>query len=187
MNNGKRVRAIDRKKIFLVTALVLALCAVGGTIAWLATSSNSVTNTFTPAKVTNQIVETRNGTTKENVYVTNTGNTSAYVRAAIIINWVDQDNNIWISPEGAAYQMVLNTGSGADQWTEDKTAEGTPVYYYNSVVPVGGSTEELITSVKETSAPVGYHLQVTIVSESIQATGLGATSAQDAWAKAAQG
>ena len=75
--------------------------------------------------------------------------------------------------------MSLNTGTGDTQWTK-----AGDYYYYNSVVAKGASTGNLIDSVQETSAPTGYHLQVTIVAESIQAEGMGATSAQDAWAKA---
>ena len=186
MKTGKRVSGSGRRNMLIVLALVLVLCAAGGTIAGLATNTNSVTNTFVPAKVENQIEETTNDGVKSNVKVTNTGDVSAYVRAAVIVNWVDSAGNIAVPPAGAAYSVEYNEGTDAKQWTN---ANG--YWYYNSVVTPydENSTEDttgvLIVKAQETNAPAGYHLQVTIVAESIQAEGMGAVSAQDAWAKAA--
>ena len=180
MKTGKRVSGSGRRNMLIVLALVLVLCAAGGTIAWLATNTNSVTNTFVPAKVENQIEETTNDGVKSNVKVTNTGDVSAYVRAAVIVNWVDSAGNIAVPPAGAAYSVEYNEGTDAKQWTKVDD-----YWYYNSVVPKGESTGVLIVKAQETNAPAGYHLQVTIVAESIQAEGMGAASAQDAWAKAA--
>lgn len=180
MKNGKRVRQNGRKNMLIVLALVLVLCAAGGTIAWLATNTNSVTNTFVPAKVENEIDEEIKDGVKKNVTVTNTGDVEAFVRAAVIVNWVDSNGNVAVPPAGATYSIEYNKGTGEKQWTQVGD-----YWYYNSVVPKGESTGALINEARETNAPEGYHLQVTIVAESIQAEGMGATSAQDAWAKAA--
>ena len=50
---------LNRKKgILLLTAAVLILvCGVGGTLAYLITQTAPVTNTFTPAYVTSQVIE----------------------------------------------------------------------------------------------------------------------------------
>ena len=176
---GKRVKKTSRKKLVsVILALVLTFCAAGGTIAWLAASTNSVTNTFVPASVTNKVDETIDGAVKKNVTVTNTGDVSAYVRAAIVINWVDEQGRVTVPPAEATYSMSLNK----EDW-----AEAGGYYYYNSVVAAGATTNALIKEVAETNAPSGYHLQVTIVAESIQAEGMGddVKTAQQAWAKAA--
>ena len=91
------MKKMKKTKRILLLALVVAIlaCGVGGTIAYLITNTGSVVNTFQPAYVTSQVNEDFNngGTTKSNVTITNTGNVSAYIRAAIVITWQDADDN----------------------------------------------------------------------------------------------
>lgn len=69
----------------LATVLLLAL-TIGGTVAWLTSKTNDITNTFTPSKVTCRVDEEFNNTTgeKSNVNVTNTGNTDAFIRVKLV-------------------------------------------------------------------------------------------------------
>ena len=76
------------KRILLLVALVMILtAAIGGTIAYIVTSTSAVENTFTPAEVKTEINETFDGTVKSDVSVANTGEVAAYIRAAIVVSW----------------------------------------------------------------------------------------------------
>lgn len=183
---------MKKKLTVLVALLLLVTVSVGGTLAWLATQTAPVTNTFTPSHVTTAVVEDTTTTpgTKSDVKIENTGDTSAYIRATYVVNWVDAYGNIYAAQpeEGTAYTVVLNKGSGSDQWTQ---ADG--YYYYNSEVPATADhdyTGVLINSIAPVAgkAPTGYTLQVTIIAEGIQSRGMGetVTTAQAAFAKAAE-
>lgn len=187
MMHGKRELPRSKRGLTALVALALILCcAVGGTVAWLATATGPVTNTFTPAKVETEIEEKTDDGVKENVRIHNKGDIPVYVRAAIIVNWVDKDGNIYPQKPEKVTDYTIEIG--------DKWEESNGFYYYESVVGVKnpqnpdatGVTEALIVRcvpVKD-NAPDGYYLQVTILAEAIQADGMGATSAQDAFAKA---
>ena len=75
-----------KKTVVLLTAIAVLLCAtVGGTVAYLVTSTRSITNTFTPSNVTISIEESMSGNVKNDVKIKNTGNTAAYIRAAVVV------------------------------------------------------------------------------------------------------
>lgn len=187
MKRGKREMPRKRNSKGLTALVAVALilcCSVGGTLAWLAATTGSVVNTFAPAKVSTE-VEEKTGDFKSEVKIKNTSDIEVYVRAAILVNWVKQNGDgtvsVYAVPPvlGKDYTCAI----GAD-WTLD--ADG--YYYYNGKVAAGGSTTDLIVKADQTAdanVPDGYQLQMTILSEAIQAEGMGATSAQDAWAKAA--
>lgn len=171
----KRMR--KTKTILVLAAVVLVLaCAVGGTIAFLIDTTGAVTNTFTPAKVTCQVNEdfTDGGTTKRNVCIQNTGKTDAWIRATVVANWV-KDNNV-VAPWTDS--ITYNMGDDSNNWTKDGN-----YYYYNSIVPSNGLTENLFASYTPTGGPEGAHLVMTIVCQAVQSN-LG-SSAKDAFTKAA--
>lgn len=177
---------LNRKKgILLLTAAVLILvCGVGGTLAYLITQTAPVTNTFTPAYVTSQVNEPDwedGDTVKSNVSITNTGNVSAYIRAAIVITWKDKDGNtmptVPVQGQGQDYTLDIN----ANDWSQSGG-----YYYYNGIVAAGGSTANLINScVSNGTYTDGRKLCVEVIGSAIQAEGMGATSAQAAFAAAA--
>ena len=72
--------------IVAALAVVILTAAVGGTMAWLSTQTQDLTNTFEPAKVTCKVDEnfTEGGTEKKDVRIQNTGTTDAYIRVAVI-------------------------------------------------------------------------------------------------------
>lgn len=176
---GKRVKKTSRKQIFGVAlALVLVLCAAGGTIAWLATSTNSVVNTFTPATFNNDIHEDpdplKDGV-KENVKVQNTGEVDSYIRAAVIVNWVDSAGNTVaeVPVLGTDYSCSYNLAVGGWQMGADG------YYYYTQKVTAKDETDSLITKCEPLGVNAnGYQLRVTILSEGIQAVGLDAKGNQ---------
>ena len=191
MKHGKREMPREHRNHKGLTALIALVlifcCSVGGTLAWLAASSGPVTNTFKPTAVKCVVNEDKSGKTKKNVNVSipekdgTTDTTDAYIRAAIIVNWVDKDGNVYgVAPEQPTdYTMEINDS--------DWTLSGGYYYYKSSVAP-GGNTDDLIeTCTPEETAPDGYHLQVTILAEAIQAKGItGATGPLDAWTQAAK-
>ena len=158
-----------RRPLLLLVSLVLLLAlAVGGTVAWLNTSSGPVTNTMTPGNVPITINETFNGATKSEVSVTNNGNIDAYIRVAIVANAVDKDGNI-IAGTAPDYVYLVNT----DYW---KLLDG--YYYYKGAVAPNGTTEPLFTgNVTVTGG------ELNILAESIQVLGGidGKTASVYAW------
>lgn len=168
-----------KKSLVLLTAMVVLLCAVvGGTVAYLVTATDPVTNTFTPSSLETKIEEKFTSKVKENVTIKNTGNVKAYIRAAVIVTWQNTD--------GTVYGTVPKPGEGEDYsftgpapgWTG---LESDGYYYYTSPVEPGSETSALIQSCKpRKAAPAdGYTLHVEIISEAIQAEPT--TAVQEAW------
>ena len=165
MKKGKfsnnKWRLPGKRQIAIIASMALLLVGlVGGTVAWLMTSTGDVENTFEPGFVPPTINETFNGQEKTNVSVTNSGNVPAYIRAAVIINWVDDEGNIIAEPEDHNYEGPI----GGTDWVE--SSDG--YYYYTKPVAPGGSTSVLIKSIKPTSGSK-YALQVDIAAQTIQA------------------
>ena len=146
------------------TALILSLClifalAVGTTFALLKANTDPVTNTFTAAKSGTDIVEKLDGSQKTSIAVKNTGTAVSYVRVKLVMNWVDGDGNVSAEP-------VNITPSITGNWFEQ---DG--IYYYKMPVAAndGETTNLLQTPITQDAAPEGYHLEVTVLAESIQA------------------
>lgn len=175
----KHMKRMKRKSLLLVAGIVLMLTiAIGGTIAYLVANTDPVVNTFTPGEVPITIQETFNGTTKSNVYVTNNGNVSAYIRAKIIVTWKDKDGNVSAIKPVLGTDYSMSTGGG---WTK----ESDGFYYYSVFVGAGKSTGYLINSCTRIGAPpAGYDLSVEIIAESIQAEGMSVNGAVEAFNKA---
>lgn len=198
MKHGKRElprQHRNRKGITALTALVLIFCCtVGGTLAWLVTKTDAVTNTFQPTAVSCKVEEDTSGSTKKNVAVSipnkagNVDNTDAYVRATYVVNWAKDgsDNTVYAVAPVLGTDYTLTPGSSA--WIESKEDDGGDgYYYYSEPVAPGRKTEVLFKEFalkQNANVPNGYHLQVTILAEAIQADGMGASSAQDAFDKA---
>ena len=83
---------LNRKKgiLLLAAAMLILVCGVGSTLAYLATQTGQVQNTFEPAYVRSSVIEESwndGNLVKSNVTIKNTGNVSAYIRAAIVVTW----------------------------------------------------------------------------------------------------
>ena len=144
-------------------ALLLSLClifalAVGTTFALLKASTAPVENTFTAAKSGTDIVEKLDGSQKTSIAVKNTGTAVSYVRVKLVMNWVDENGNVSAEP-------VNITPSITDNWF---LKDG--IYYYKMPVAAKDFTTNLLqTPITQDAAPEGYHLEVTVLAESIQA------------------
>ena len=156
-----------RRPLLLLVSLVLILAlAVGGTVAWLNSSSGPVENTMIPGQVPITINETFDGTKKSDVSVTNNGNIDAYIRVAIVANAVDENGNIIA---GTAPSYTVN---------EEKWQPLDGYYYYKGAVAPGGTTEQLFTG--DVTVTGG---ELNILAESIQVLGGygGETASVYAW------
>lgn len=160
--------------IVAALAVVILTAAVGGTMAWLSTKTQDLTNTFEPAKVTCKVVEPGwvNGTstTKRNVSIQNTGTTDAYIRAMIVANWCTADSKV-VKTATPTYE-----GLPGSDWVEH---DG--FYYYTKPVAPNQTTGNLFTSCTPgTDKPEGAdHLEVNIICQAVQSTPANAVT--EAW------
>lgn len=169
-----------KKKIILTIATVLLLTvAVGTTVAYLVTSTNPVVNTFNPSHVTTAVVENSGtpvtadnvdtGTSKDNVQIKNTGDTEAYIRAAVVVTWKNSNGNVYgKTPLSTDYTISFNS----DAWIQ-----GSDGYWYHKA-PVAADTLTsvlIISATQNVAGPVGsdgttYNLSIEIVASGIQST-----------------
>lgn len=80
----KRRQHRGRRAAVIASVLLLLAPAAGGTVAWLSARTDAVTNTFLPSKVSCEVEEGFDGTTKTHVNVKNTGDTDAYIRVKLV-------------------------------------------------------------------------------------------------------
>ena len=166
--HGSRVSKTNRPKHFagLLALVLILVCTVGGTVAYLVTHTDPVVNTFTPGEVSCQVEEEfkDNDTVKTKAVIKNTGNVPAYIRVAVVANTIDAQGNI----TGMASLPTdwLNTAN----WTEGSDG----FYYYKGVVQPGDVTENLLKN----GIPL-TGIQVTILASAIQS--MPDAAVEDAW------
>lgn len=166
----KQLRRPKRLATLLVSLVLVLGVAVGGTVAFLSTRTDSKENTFTPSKVTCAVTETFNNNVKSNVAVKNTGDTTAFIRAAINVTWMS--NKDAANQTVSAKVPVKDTDYSITFAKNTNWIQGADGYYYYQL-PVGpqDSTEVLIEEcklLKDAAVPDGYHLSVEIVASAIQ-------------------
>lgn len=175
MYRGKHEKKLKQnwgKPAALLVSLVLLVgVAVGGTLAYLATNTDPIENQFTPSKVTTTVEETLEGNVKSEVKIKNTGDTEAWIRAAVVITWQNEAGNVYGGTQpvaGTDYTISWNkdTTNSDGNWVTGKDG----FYYWTKPVAPNGLTGELITECKpvEGKAPEGYALTVEIIGSGIQ-------------------
>lgn len=162
-------------------ALILSLClifalAVGTTVALLKANTAPVTNTFTAAKSDIKINENVENGKKSSIQVENIGTATSYVRVKLVMNWVSDDGKTV-----SATPVNISVDYDKTNWFEQ---DG--IYYYKTpVAPVGEKPNNVTSNLLKTpieqpeGAPDGYHLEVTVLAESIQAAP--STAVQQSW------
>ena len=164
---------MNRATVLLMAILMLIGVVAGSTVAYLIDTTGQVANTFEYAKVSCEITENFDKTTKSNVQVKNTGTTDAYIRATYVVNWLDKDGGIVASvPAGYSYDLRINPGG--------KWKESGGYYYYPDPVAPNGSTEGSLLTCTVTYPPnPEYTLSVEILATAVQSQP--ASAVTDAW------
>lgn len=169
-------RNLTKKQLtaLLVSLSLILAAGVGVTLALIIDSTDPVENEFTPSRVSCAVME--NGKAyesdrvdvlkKEDVTIKNTGDTDAFIRAAIIVTWKKADGTVYAQKPvlGPDYDLTIG-----DKWA---CSASDGYYYYTPQVAPGGLTSALITSCTQNAkAPVeGYYLSVEIVASAVQST-----------------
>ena len=172
-NNKPRIR-MNKLAILFIAVVMLIGAVVGSTVAFLVTETAPVENKFSYAKLSTEITEDFNGTTKSNVQVKNTGDTAVYIRATYVINWLDKAGNIVSSvPTEYGCDLQMNTDGN---WIP-----GTDGFYYykEPVAPRTSTAGSLLTCKAVYPANPEYTLSVEILATAIQSTP--ASAARNAW------
>ena len=129
----RRKKANRRIGILILSLLLIAAAAIGGTMAYLTAETPQVVNTFTPAEVTTEITEDFDGKVKERIEVKNTGDIAAYIRVKLVTYRVNEAGN----PIGGAAEIpAFDLGTN---WREYGG-----YYYYTLPVDSNESTPNLI-------------------------------------------
>lgn len=181
-------RVLNKKSMLITSVALLLLVAVGTTLAYIFTKTEPVENKFNPSKVSCAVVEddgdpvaagTHNtGTEKKDVQIKNTGDTDAYIRVAVVVNWMNEDGTkVWATKpvENVDYEIAYNLSDNG--WV--KGSDG--FYYYSKVVsPTSPNdlTSVLINNAglkSGVTAPTGtdsteYYLSIEIIASAIQPT-----------------
>lgn len=147
--------------VLMISVIVLVLGIVGASLAYFAAHADPKTNEIAMATVSCAVT----GDFDQDVAVQNTGSADAYIRAAIVVNWVDEAGNVYgqLPVAGIDYYFGLDLDDG---WFDG----GDGYYYYSTAVVAGGTTNVLIdTCVQWSSAPAeGYALRVEVLAQAIQ-------------------
>ena len=164
----------NKRKMLLLSIVVVLIVAVGATIAYLISESPVVVNKLKPATVSCEVVEDFDGLVKTDVAVKNTSNIDAYIRASVIVAWQDSDGNVYgkYPIKDTDYTIEYNLTEG---WVYNE-ADG--FYYYTE--KVGYTEPDNVTSVLISSCapaegvevPEGHTLCVEILASAIQAEGV---------------
>ena len=151
---------LKRSWILIAAVVLLLTFAVSGTIAWIADSSDSVENVFTPGKVDTEIDEEFDNEIKSSIKIENkkdSSNVPVYVRVSVSGYWCDKDDAIIDSWDGS---ITLGTDwfLGSDGF-----------YYYNKSIAPGEKTTNLLGQAIESIVKEdGSYLVVNVVHQSIQ-------------------
>ncbi len=166
----------NKRRVFIVslTVVLVLLASVGTTLAFLAMKTQSIKNVFAPVTISCQV--------QDDYKVANTGDYSAYIRAAVVVNYVKDDDSTVVHGvppvEGTDYTLVLDETN----WDVD-TTDG--FYYYKTPVNSGNTsntTTPLVTTFAAMGsrvAPEGYSMKVQIIAEAIQSNPV--STVKDYW------
>ena len=163
-----------RNKRFTRILIVFVLLAVliPSVYAYMIHKSQTVANNSVPGKVTCDIEEAYNGTTKSSIKVKNTGNVDAYIRVRLVFHWEDSKGNV------VARNMTTPTVSYDNtKWIKD-TADGFTYYYTGRVAPNEFTPEFLSNNftmepvvVDVNGTDYTYYPVMEVLAEAIQADG----------------
>lgn len=165
----------SRKLPVLAICIGLLVClTIGGTVAWLVSSTSPVENTFIPGRVETEVTESFDGTTKTAVNAVNKGNIDAYIRIKLVTYRVNEQGQ---QIGGTAEIPPFTLGEG---WI---AKDG--YYYYTSPVAPGESPAQnlaeriTLTSYTDANDADGGKQVIEVMAEAIQS--LPASTVADTW------
>lgn len=141
-----------------IAIILVVVMTIGGTVAFLMDSTESVINKFTPASSGITIEEEVKENCKTEIAVKNTGDIGAYIRVSLVANYYDENGNI---TGGAA---VPNFTLNSEKWFLGDDG----YYYYKQPIAAGNVTDNLLAS--ESKMQLEDNMQVTVLAQSIQAS-----------------
>lgn len=147
--------------IAAATFLLLGV-SVSGTLAYLVTMSEPMTNSFSPARVECSVEKNLN---ENSIVVRNTGEAVIYIRVALVSATTDEDGNLSMDMNGNL--NGINLGEG---W---KYMNG--YYYYRYSVEPSASTRNLLGQ----TITLGENQSITVLAQCIQAEP--SSAMKDAW------
>lgn len=161
----------------LVSTVLVCSAAFGATLAYLVDETDApLTNIFNPSQVTSKVEETVDGNNKSNVKIQNTGDIPAYIRADIVVTWMDKQGNVLSEVPEKDTDYTISYGTG---WIEK---DG--FYYWPNVVGVGEVTGVLINSATALNTEsdtngTTYYVSIEILCSAIQS--VPETVVEEAW------
>lgn len=163
MKKGRYERippVVFRKRILAVvlSLMLLIIIGVGATLAYFASASGPVINTFQAGSVGAKIHEKISSNTKTSITVENTGDSPVYVRVRLISYWKKGSD---IAPKSSA----LSVSENANKWK--KIGE---YYYYTAPLAGGATTENLLSSGISMTTEDGYTQVVEVLVDTVQAS-----------------
>lgn len=165
---------MNRATVLLMAVLMLIGVVAGSTVAYLFTKTDEVKNTFEYGKVSCAIREDfTDKTHKKDVQVENTGNVDAYIRAVVVVNWLDSQGNI-VASVPAGYECNLQAPKN-DNWVE----YGGYFYYKLPVAPKDSTASSLLECTVTYPEHPEYTLSVEILATAVQSEP--ASAVKDAW------
>ncbi len=172
----------NKSKALIAAALIALIltASIGGTIAYLATHTGPVENTFTAPTTDVNITDEVNGNVKEKVVITNTSSYPVYIRVAIVANWRDAAGNI-VAPWMNTASEGEFAGLPGEYWVKYGD-----YYYYTLPVAAGQTTgAPLFTSYKIGTKPnyaegnQAAYLEMDLLVQAVQAEPI--TAVQELW------
>lgn len=160
MNQGKYLSREARMKIaasrrnrkiaLLLSLVVILVGAIGGTMAYFTDYTFSV-KTFTVGQVSCSLSQSG-----DTYVISNNGTVPMYVRAAVRVNWENEDGELhWTTPDA-----TISFDSSV--WTE----QGGCYYYHSPIAANASVTGPSVTVTEE--APDGYSAKIHVLVEAVQ-------------------
>jgi len=172
-NQTKKSHMRLTKSIVLLASLVMIIGAVaGGTIAFMVANGGFKENTFKPSNVVVEVNETFIGNIKNNISVSNVGDTDAWIRAEVVINWQNASGEVYGQTPISDTDYIITFPEQSD-WVQG--ADGF-WYYTKPVKAETGETGILMTKIEEVASSANskeaenakYSLNVEILASGIQ-------------------
>lgn len=167
LHRRQKRRRNNRSGVLLLSLLMLITTVIGGTLAYLVSQTQPLTNTFEPSVVDCEVTERFDGAVKKDVNVRNTGDTDAYLRVRLVAYRVNEQGQ-HIGGEAQIPAFALGDG-----WVKNGN-----FYYYTKPVapnslPASSLTEEVALNGLYEDADGGKQV-IEVMAEAIQAKGVAA-------------